>query len=419
MSESANPFSANLYVGKSTLFKSFLLIGVAAISAFFIWYSFGLIDQLKEDTRAQVEKYAKLFQIAINSPNTGAEMQFIFDEIIIKANFPIIVLDTRGNPIQWRNIPDIEDLDTSAVTLLRLKSMSQEMQDENHVFPIYYGTQKINYLCYGDPAIINELQKMPFIEIGVVFAFMLAGIVGFQNIKKSEERLIWVGMAKETAHQLGTPISSLLGWLELLNKENRGGLSDAELEQLLERTVENMQVDVERLQKVANRFGQIGSIPALMRTDLNRLITETVEYYRRRLPFEGKGTRLEFVPGQIEPVRVNAELFSWVLENLVKNGLQAVSAKTGLVAISTSLSDDGKSVQVYIADNGSGIPAGMARKIFRAGFTTKKRGWGMGLTLVKRIVEEYHGGSVSLKRSHPGETVFEILLPTSTTLKET
>ncbi|MDZ4723658.1 MAG: HAMP domain-containing sensor histidine kinase [candidate division Zixibacteria bacterium] len=410
--------TSDLYIGKSTLFKTFLMLGVAFISALFIWYSFRLIEDLKEDTRAQVERYAKLFELAINSPTSGEELQFIFDEIIIKATFPIIVLDKDNNPIQWRNVPELDDSDTTRATIERLNSMAAEMRHDNRVFPIFYGTLQINSLCYGDPAIIGKLKLMPFVEVAVVLAFMIVGIIGFQNIRRSEERLIWVGMAKETAHQLGTPISSLLGWLELMNKENRSELSPEQIESLLDNTVENMNIDVDRLQRVANRFGKIGSIPKLQECDLNELIRETAEYYRRRLPFEGKGTQIDFRPGLIGMVMLNPELFGWVLENLVKNGLQAVDPKSGRIFLETAMTQDKKGVQINIIDNGGGISTAASRKIFRPGFSTKKRSWGMGLTLVKRIVEEYHVGRVRLARSRPGETVFEIILPNSGEIKE-
>ena len=172
-----------------------------------------------------------------------------------------------------------------------------------------------------------------------------------------------------------------------------------------------MTVDVARLQRVANRFSLIGSTPDLELCDLNVLVNDAVVYFRRRLPFQGKGTRIDFVPGELPAVRTNAELFGWALENLVKNSLQAVDSSSGKVALRTGLSEDGKFARLEVQDNGGGITVAAARRIFRPGFTTKKRGWGMGLTLVKRIIQDYHSGRVELVRSRPGETVFEIVLP--------
>ncbi len=406
---------SRLYIGKSTLLKVFLLVGIAAVSAFFIWFSFRLIDELEENTRQQVARYAALWEFAINQSGAGAELQFIFDEIIVKATFPIIVLDRGGQPVQWRNIDRITPDQTDDRSLESLRRMAEKMRSSGRVFEIGYAGETINYLCYGDPAIIRQLEIMPFIQIGVVVAFLLVGLIGFHNIRRSEERLIWVGMAKETAHQLGTPITSLLGWLELLDPNNRAELTTGEQENLLRDTRSNMAIDVQRLQRVANRFGQIGSVPDLKPGDINQLVAESVAYYQRRLPFEGKGIDLQSDLGSIPEVNVNPELFTWVLENLIKNALQAVDPKSGRIQLATSIHPDRAMVRITVSDDGQGIPPAAARKIFRPGFTTKTRGWGLGLTLVRRIIEEYHGGRITLVRSRPGDTVFEILLPTATT----
>jgi signal transduction histidine kinase len=394
----------NLYLGPSTMFKAFLLGGVLIVSTLFIWYTFSVIEKLQLDTRSQVEKYVKLWQMTANSPTSGTELQFIFEEIIVKATFPIIVLDGNRQPIHWRNIEHIDPADTTLQTRAHLKEMADDMTADHGDFPIQFAENQFNYFCYGDSAVITQLTMMPFIEIAIVLAFVIVAVIGFQNIKRSEERHIWVGMAKETAHQLGTPISSLMGWLEIV--EHGESLPPRMVE-----TVENMKVDVGRLQKVANRFGQIGSVPELQQHDLNEIVKETTDYYTRRLPLQGKGTTIMFVPGTIPAIPLNIELFGWALENLVKNALQAVDASSGRITVTTGKSDIDNLVAIQITDNGQGIPVAAQRKVFRAGFTTKKRGWGLGLTLVKRIVEEYHGGRVALLRSKPGETIFEILLP--------
>jgi hypothetical protein len=404
----------SLYLGKSTLFKSFMLLGVLLISVVFIGYTFSVIDKLQADARYQVEIYVRLWQFAANSEDSGGELQFIFNEIIQKATFPILVADADGEPQNWRNIPDIEPTDNSPEALAKLKKIAEEMGEAHGRFPLFYRNDFVNYLYYGDSDLILQLKMMPFIQIGIVVAFMLVGLIGFQNIRRSEERHIWVGMAKETAHQLGTPISSLLGWLEVLESECPGGPAKSDVQRLIAETTDNMKVDVTRLQKVANRFGMIGSIPELHPTSVNDVLMEVVEYYRRRLPFEGQGIRIDFVPDVVPQVPLNPELFSWSIENLLKNALQAVDSKTGRIDISTRLLEGKHTVEILIRDNGKGISVAAARKIFQAGFTTKKRGWGLGLTLVKRIIEEYHGGQIRLSHSRPGETEFVIHVPSST-----
>ena len=403
----------DLYLGRSALFKVFLVGGVLVISALFIWYTFSVIEQLQRDTRDQVDKYVRLWQLAANSPTSGDALPFIFDEIIVKARFPLVVLDAGKQPVSWRNIADIPSDDTSRAALDKLIDVAEGMYRQNGEYPLYFGETNVNYLRYGDSEVINQLKVMPFVAVGLVLSFLLVTIIGFRNIRRSEERFIWVGMAKETAHQLGTPLSSLLGWLEVIDRDHRQDLPALDQEQLLDSTVANMKMDVNRLQRVATRFGQIGSVPELREADLNAMVTDTVHYYRARLPFEGHGTQILITAGDIPPVRLNPELFSWVLENLIKNSLQAVDPKSGQVTVATAVSPDRRAVMLDVTDNGRGIPPGAARRIFHPGFTTKKRGWGMGLTLVKRIVEEYHVGRIQLVHSQPGDTTFRVTLPVS------
>jgi hypothetical protein len=398
----------SLYLGKTTLFKILLLVGAAIISASFIWYTFKLIDVLKKDTREQVDKYVRMWQLAANSNMSGPELQFIFDEIIVKANFPIVVLDSDRNPILSRNIKGIQQGDLSEEAIIKLKKISDKMIKQNGTFTLVYTFEAdsfYNYFCYGDSDVINKLKLMPFLEIGIIVAFMIVAFIGFQNIRRSEERHIWVGMAKETAHQLGTPISSLMGWLEVMDSE-----IETENSQIGDK-VKHMRHDVSRLEKIANRFSKIGSVPELEHCQLNDLIQDTVDYFRRRLPFEGDGVRIELKPNEIPLLNLNPELFGWALENMVKNALQSIDSKNGSILIETGMDEINSMVRMSITDNGKGMSASAARKIFNAGFTTKKRGWGLGLTLVKRIIEEYHRGFIYLKKSKPGETVFEILLP--------
>jgi len=208
--------TSDLYVGKSTLFKTFLLVGVAGISVLFVWYTLNLIDQLQLDTRAQVEKYVRLWQEAANAPVSESQsniLELIFDEIIVEATFPIVVMDETHEPISWRNIPNIPSDDTTSTSLVKLRDIAAEFVETNGEYPLYFADTYVNYLTYGDSDVIERLRIVPFVAIGIVLAFMGVGIIGFQNIRRSEERYIWVGMAKETAHQLGTPLTSLMGWL--------------------------------------------------------------------------------------------------------------------------------------------------------------------------------------------------------------
>jgi signal transduction histidine kinase len=270
--------------------------------------------------------------------------------------------------------------------------------------PIYIDSVVIYKLFYDDTALIGKLRLIPIVEMALVVGFIFLALVGFQHIRRSEQRTIWVGMAKETAHQLGTPISSLLGWTNLLKTGDASFTQDE-----IFHKIEN---DLSRLGTIANRFGKIGSIPKLEKIDINQLTEETVEYFRDRLPHGGQGVQIEYKPGDIPKANVNRELYNWVVENLLKNSLEAVDARKGEIVVSTFKSLSGKSIVIEVSDNGRGISRGDARRIFRPGFTTKKRGWGLGLSLARRIIQEYHRGSIFLAKSDPGRgTTFVIHLP--------
>ena len=413
-----NHSNIRMSIGKTTIFKLFLLVGIVVISIVFIWYSLDVMSQLKADAERMVTSYVKLWQLAASENSSGGEVQVIFDEVIKKANFPVIIGSVEGEPVFWRNVRGIDENDRSEETMRKVREKMLKMKEDKGAISLKFGDKTISYFYYGDSSLIRQLQWMPFVEIGLVMAFILVGFIGFQNIRRSEERHIWVGMAKETAHQLGTPISSLMGWLEILMSECTSDLSSGNKPKIdREDTLEQMKTDITRLQRVVNRFSKIGARPELQENDVNLLLEETAAYYKRRLPFNGKGLDIILIKGDVSKVMVNGELLAWVFENLVKNSMQAVDPQTGKIVMRSYPAANGASVIVEVEDNGKGIPTGVARKVFRPGFTTKKRGWGLGLTLARRIVEEYHRGKISLVKSRPGETIFQVILPVKDTGK--
>jgi signal transduction histidine kinase len=385
-------------------FKGFLVLGIVLIAAIFIYYTQDVIGKIKESSRQVLTTYARLWQQAASAPTTGAEIDVIFEEIIQKSDFPIVVTSAEGEPQAWRGV-EVDWHDTTYQSREKLKKIVQKMDKHKEPIPIYFGAEKkiINYLHYGDPKLIGQLRMMPVVEVGVLSLFIFIAFVTFRNIKRAEQRTIWVGMAKETAHQLGTPLTSLLGWLELLKTkcdspdQKKEADSDLKLEEIMDR----MRVDLFRLGKIANRFGQIGSMPELKPTDLNVVVSEAVAYFRQRLPHNGTGVIIKENLDQLIPAKANAELISWVVENLLKNSLEAVDPKEGIIEVSTLLDKEKKLIHIQVTDNGRGIPPRQQKKIFKPGYTTKKRGWGLGLSLAKRIVEEYHLGKISLVESVP------------------
>jgi hypothetical protein len=401
------------YFTRINLVTSFLVFGIVVVVMLFIYYNQTIIAGLENDAARVSRAYARLWQYAASEATSGAEINFIFEEIIKKANFPIIVTSVDGEPMYWT--VDIPQTDTTMKARTRLKKYIREMDAKYDAIPIYYGPQKtiIHYLHYGDSRLIKQLQYMPYIEILVVGVFLWVAYISFKNIKRSEQRSIWVGMAKETAHQLGTPLSSLLGWVELLKlkfTKKDFALPDKNVHVSFDDIMNRMQSDLQRLDRVATRFGQIGSIPELEPCDINKPVKEIVEYFKIRLPGGGKGVEIIEQYDDLPDININQELIGWVIENLLKNSLEAVDPKKGKIFVKTYQSN--KSVMISVSDNGKGIPSSNHKRIFEPGFSTRKRGWGLGLTLARRIIEEYHGGKFWLAGSEPFEkTEFIIELP--------
>jgi hypothetical protein len=266
-------------------------------------------------------------------------------------------------------------------------------------------TVYVQQIYYGESRLVRALRIFPFVQLLFGSLFIVVGYLGFSHVRKSEQSNLWVGMAKEAAHQLGTPISGLMGWIALL----RSSETDADQRRL---ALDELEVDAERLTRVATRFSDIGSMPRLSQESVGEALKSSVAYIKRRLPTAGAATGLDLrIAG--EPVAsINLELFAWVIENLLKNALDAMEGRGGDIVVDAREVDD--DIWIDVSDTGRGIDRRNWKEVFRPGYSTKKRGWGLGLSLAKRIVEDYHGGALTLVRSKPGEgTTFRITLPKS------
>jgi len=368
----------------------------------YLYYTQLLVNELQQQSRDFLKFRIKIFEQNIVSEESQ-DISFFFNEVIQTADYPIIYTDAEGEPAFWRNIdiPQISERPLPPTLDQKLKENIRDFDGINDPISISYQGVVLGYYHYGESHIIQRLKWLPYIEILVVALFILIGYAGFSSIKKSEERMIWVGMAKETAHQLGTPLSSLIGWIEYLKN------SPAKVAQV----VPDFEKDLDRLQTVANRFSKIGSIPDLKKEDLGSIISEVQSYFRRRLPGgTGKVEITSRVDNKIPPLYLNRDLFSWVIENLIKNAADALNGEGGKIHIAADFVND-KQVYIDIQDNGKGIASRERKDIFKPGYSTKKRGWGLGLSLAKRIIEDYHGGSIQLKESQPGEgATFRIII---------
>ena len=391
----------NIYHFKGN-FKSFLFVLAVILILGFLYYTQMLVGELQQQSRAFLSFRIKIFEKNINS-DENQDLSFFFNEVIQQADYPIIYTDAEGEPAFWRNvdIPQIMERPLPPDIQVRLKEKISDFDKINEPIPISYQGSILGYYHYGESKIVQQLRWLPYVEIIVVGLFILLGYFGFSSIKKSEERLIWVGMAKETAHQLGTPLSALIGWVEYLKTSP---------EKVLD-VIPDFERDLNRLQTVANRFSKIGSVPDLREEDLASIIDEIVAYFQRRLPAgEGKIKIQTRINPNVPPLLLNRDLFSWVMENLIKNAMDAIEGKGGTIGIFVEKINEHQ-VFIDVQDNGKGMSNRERKNIFKPGYSTKKRGWGLGLSLAKRIIEEYHGGSIQLKETQPdGGSTFRIII---------
>jgi len=373
-------------------FKGLLFVFAIIIIFLMFLYTDKIVNKLRENSREILELNSRFIAKVAEKDISGNELNFVFDQIIRKINFPIVITDLNGEPTHWKGV-NIDPLDRSQKNLEKLKKIVQKMDSESEPIPLKYEGRVFNYIHYGDSKLIRSLQWLPYIEIIAIGLFILIGFIGFNNIRKSEERLLWVGMAKETAHQLGTPISSLMGWQEII-KQRKGNIT--------EKMLTEMEKDLNRLNKVAQRFSRIGSNTGYSRQDVREILRDTVIYFKNRLPQYGKKVDIEESYSEVPLVKINRDLIEWSIENLIKNSLDALKPEGGKIKISVQPISQDKGIIIDIEDNGKGIPKSDRKKIFNPGFSTKVRGWGLGLNLAKRIVEDYHRGKLFLKKSKVG-----------------
>ena len=380
----------------------FFLVAMALALALH-FYTQVIVKQLRQESRSQVQLYARILsRVAESEVSEDMNLSFIFEEVIQQINFPMILTDRDQNPISWKSI-GIDPEDRSELSLKKVKKLVANMDKKMVPVEIKYQNQVINYLYYGDSLLIQQLRWLPTIEITVIGLFVLIGFMGYANIKKSEQRYIWVGMAKETAHQLGTPISSLMGWIEVMQTSRQ-----VKKDHILN----DMQSDVQRLHQVSHRFSQIGSRPVLKYTEMIPVIRNVIVYIRRRAPQLGRPVTITENLESVPPVPLSDDIFQWALENIMKNALDAIDKHPGVIAVHLGYDEEHELIFIDIEDNGRGISEKDIKRVFRPGYSTKKRGWGLGLSLAKRIIEEYHRGKLYVKESKAGEgTVMRIELP--------
>jgi len=364
---------------------AFLIFGAT------VWYSNQFVKQLKFEEQVKMETYAKAVQLMGSDAALGSDVQnFLIDIANGNTTMPVVLLSEAGELNSALNIPEEDQIDS-----LKMNAIINHMKELREPIIIDLGEFGKQYVYYENSPLLTRLQYYPIILILVIILFVYFSYWYFKTLKNTEQSFLWAGMAKETAHQIGTPLSSLLGWVEILKME------EMDQEPVLE-----IEKDIYRLNQITERFSKIGSLPELQPNNLIEVTENSVNYLRNRI---SKKVDLRFNSDK-EEIRIplNVALYSWVIENLVKN---AVDAMQNQGAINVYITDNENNVVISVADTGPGMPKKLHKRIFEPGFTTKQRGWGLGLSLAKRIIENYHKGKIYVAKSDKDSgTEIKILL---------
>ena len=379
----------NIYSQKQR-WKILLLLAAITIGGASLWYTNKLVNKLSDEENKKIQLWAEATKRLSDVSEVNSDINFLSTVIRNNNTIPVIWADQNFNVITYRNLDS-----TKAKKPEYLKNQVAEMRSQHEPIEIHIGENIFQYILYKDSELLLRLRYYPYFQLAVIALFLFVSYLAFSTSRKAEQNQVWVGMAKETAHQLGTPLSSLLAWLEFLKLK---GTSE-------EYTQEN-EKDVERLQTITEGFSKIGSAPSLKKENVATVMKHSVDYIRTRT--SNKAIFNVHSPGYEVFAPMNVPLFEWVIENILKNALDAMG---GIGDIDVLITDQQQFVYIDISDSGKGIPKSSYKTIFKPGYTTKSRGWGLGLSLSKRIIEEYHDGQIFVKSSETGKgTTFRIVL---------
>ena len=374
--------------------KILLVVMAIIIAVVSLLVSHFLVDDLSAEERKKMEVWAQALH-SLNEADESTDLSLVLSVMEGNSTIPVIVLDKDGHVADYRNIK-IKAAD-AADTIAFVERMGQRMKAADRYIKIQIGdSADYQLVCYDDSVMLKRLAAWPYVQLGIVLIFVVVAILALLSSKRAEQNKVWVGLSKETAHQLGTPISSLMAWTEML-KENYPN----------DELLPEMDKDVKRLERIAERFSKIGSVPEPVDTSMKEVLQHVIEYMSHRT--SQKVQIVSKMPQDDVVIKINASLFEWVIENLCKN---AVDAMEGEGTIEILLWQTDNRVVIEVSDTGKGIRKKDIKNVFTPGFTTKKRGWGLGLSLAKRIVEEYHHGHIFVKWSELGKgTTFRIEMP--------
>lgn len=393
-------------------YRIFLFLAAVLLMVALILHTDYVIDRLKAETQSLSHVLARFLAVSTFEAVEDPGLRAIFQDVLRNITFPIVLTDPGGVPRAWKNIGipphAVADsvLDRAAETRImppevrRIQEIAKELDRHADPIPVVrlHSPGVLGMVHYGEPSLIRQLRWIPYLEFSVIAILLAFGFVGFRSLMAAEQRSLWAAIAKETAHQLGTPLSSLLGWTAVLRDRATEGLDRAGVEEI----AEEMERDLDRLSKVALRFGQVGSVPALAEGDLTEVVSGAVHYFRHRLPHLGRQIEIEERYEPVPRVLFHRELFEWVVENLIRNAIDAADKWDGRIEVTVAWDRPRREVTLQVKDNGRGMTSEERRRAFQPGFTTKRRGWGLGLALARRVIREYHHGRIYVAESVPG-----------------
>ncbi len=374
------------------LFRSLIIFTSFLLVTLILWNTYQFFQHFKEEERVKIEIWTKAFNDVYNNPDINANISQLSLEVI-KSNTttPMIVANGNGN-YDVANLKNVNSTDT-----LKIKKLITQFKSKNEPIEIVFNNKIITTVYYSDSLLLTKLKYYPLTLLLILALFSAGVYLYYRSTKSATQNKLWAGMAKETAHQIGTPLSSLIGWVEILK-----------IEKVSEETLTEMTKDIDRLQTITERFSKIGSVPKLVRKNIVSETENTFNYLKIRT---SRLINFTFTSEETEIyVKINSQLYSWTIENMVKNAIDAMKGKGDLNIHISQLENH---MFIRIKDNGKGVLKSDYKKIFEPGFTTKKRGWGLGLSLSKRIIEDYHNGKIHVKQSKINEgSIFEIALKT-------
>ncbi len=382
----------NTYRNK-VVWKSFIIVCATLIGGISLYYTNVLARNMANEEHKRMQIWAEAIRQMQISENE-VEINFCLEIIRNNTSIPVILTADDNIVVQTRNLSDsLVIMSDSAYSARRIEAL----RAKHDPIVINLPDNHKNFIYYDDSTVLKQLAHFPFIQMSIIAIFLLVAYLAFSSSRRAEQNKVWIGMSKETAHQLGTPISSLMAWIEILKQDESNASYVAE-----------MQKDIDRLQMIAERFSKIGSLPTLQPCNLSEAINTAVGYMRTRV---SSNITLDVKDNTSHSVmvRLNTSLFNWVIENMIKNAIDAMEGK-GCITI--KLNETLKFAEILITDTGKGLAKNQFKAIFSPGYTTKERGWGLGLSLVQRIVNEYHRGKIAVQSSELGVgTTFRILLP--------